>query len=51
MVLAAGVSGRSSDRASESTYAALLLAAANGTLPRNEIAAAYARVTALKRTL
>lgn len=51
MVLAGGGTGRAKNDTSIASYNALVNAAQTGALPRRTVAAAYARVLALKRTL
>jgi len=51
MVLAGGGTGRASSDTSIASYNALVNAVKTGTLSRQTVAAAYARVLALKRTL
>ncbi len=46
-----GGSSRTANRTSEGVYRAILAAATSGALPRSTVAAAYARVMALKRSL
>jgi beta-N-acetylhexosaminidase len=51
MVLAGGGTGRAANDTSIASYNALVDAVKTGALPRGTVAAAYARVLALKRTL